>query len=179
MTLELAAGLVLALASAAALNWGFFAQHAAASALPPRSLRRPLASLRVLFAHRGWLVGFLAGIGGWVLYVAALALAPLSLVHATSAGGIGLLALLVSRAEGGGLAPGERRGVAGSVLGLALLAASVARERRPRRERLARSRRRVGRSFRRGRGARRRAPRPRPGGRGRARDRGRYVLLGG
>jgi hypothetical protein len=125
MTLELAAGLVLALASAAALNWGFFAQHAAASALPPLSLRRPLASLRLLFAHRGWLVGFLAGIGGWVVYVAALALAPLSLVQATSAGGIGLLALLVSRAEGGGLAPGERRGVGGSVLGLALLAASL------------------------------------------------------
>jgi len=125
MTLGLVGGLVLALASAAALNWGFFAQHAAASGLPPLSLRRPLASLRLLFAHRGWLVGFLAGIGGWVLYVAALGLAPLSLVQATSAGGIGLLALLVSRAEGGGLAPGERRGVAASVLGLALLAASL------------------------------------------------------
>ena len=125
MTLELVPGLVLALASATALNWGFFAQHAAASALPPLSLRRPLVSLRLLFADRGWLVGFLAGIGGWVLYVAALALAPLSLVQATSAGGIGLLALLVSRAEGEGLARGERRGVGASVLGLALLAASL------------------------------------------------------
>jgi hypothetical protein len=35
------------------------------------------------------------------------------------------LVVLVSRAEGGGLAPGERRGVAGSVLGLALLAVSL------------------------------------------------------
>jgi hypothetical protein len=57
--------------------------------MPPLSLRRPLASLRLLFAHKGWLIGFLAGIGGWVLYVAALALAPLSLVQATSAGGLG------------------------------------------------------------------------------------------
>jgi hypothetical protein len=125
MTPGLVAGLLLALASAAALNWGFFVQHAAASSLPPLRLRRPIGSLRLLFAHRGWLVGFLAGIGGWVLYVAALALAPLSLVQATSAGGIGLLALLVSRAEGGGLSPGERRGVVASVLGLALLAASL------------------------------------------------------
>jgi hypothetical protein len=102
--------------------------------MPPLSLRRPLASLRLLFAHKGWLIGFLAGIGGWVLYVAALALAPLSLVQATSAGGNRAPGSARLRAEGGGLAPGERRGVAGSVLGLALLAASVARERRPRRE---------------------------------------------
>ena len=79
--------LALALASAIALNWGYVAQHGAASTLPPLSLRRPIASLRTLFGHRRWLVGFIVGIAGWVLYVAALRLAPLSLVQATSAGG--------------------------------------------------------------------------------------------
>ncbi len=88
-------GLALALGSAIALNWGFVAQHGAATALPPLSLRRPLRSLRLLFASPRWLVGFLVGLGGWGLYVAALALAPLSLVQAVSAGGIGFLALLV------------------------------------------------------------------------------------
>ena len=97
MTAALAGGLLLALASAAALNWGYFVQHGVASALPPLTLRRPLASLRLLFGNLRWLVGFFVGIGGWVLYVAALALAPLSLVQAASAGGIGLLALLASR----------------------------------------------------------------------------------
>jgi hypothetical protein len=123
MTPELAGGLVLALASAAALNWGYFVQHGVASELPPLTLRRPIVSLRLLFGNLRWLVGFLVGIGGWVIYVAALALAPLSLVQAASAGGIGLLALLVSR--GAGLTGWERRGVAVSVAGLALLAASL------------------------------------------------------
>src|SRR5207253_429041 len=83
---------LLALASAAALNWGFLAQHGAAASLPRLTPRRPVRSLRLLFATRRWLAGFLVGIGGWALYTAALRLAPLSLVQAASAGGIGLLA---------------------------------------------------------------------------------------
>jgi hypothetical protein len=123
MTAGLAGGLLLALASAAALNWSYFVQHGVASKLPPLSLRRPVASLRSLFGNLRWLAGFLVGIGGWVLYVAALALAPLSLVQAASAGGIGLLALLVSRTAV--LTKWERRGVAVSIAGLALLGASL------------------------------------------------------
>ena len=54
------AGLVVALASALALNWGFWVQHDVASALPRLSVRRPLRSLRLLFAHRRWLAGWSA-----------------------------------------------------------------------------------------------------------------------
>ena len=74
------------------------------------------------------MLGFTTGLGGWALYVAALALAPLSLVQAVSAGGIGLLALLVWRATD------ERRerdvrGVALSAGGLVLLGTSLAGQR--------------------------------------------------
>jgi len=93
VSLEL--GLGLALCSAFALNWGFVVQHGATTALPRLALRRPLHSLGLLFASRTWLIGFLVGLGGWALYVGALALAPLSLVQAVAAGGIGFLALLV------------------------------------------------------------------------------------
>jgi hypothetical protein len=124
VTAALAGGLLLALGSAAALNWGYFVQHGVASALPPLTLRRPLASLRLLFGNLRWLVGFFVGIGGWVLYVAALALAPLSLVQAASAGGIGLLALLASRHAR--LTAWERCGVAVAVGGLVLLGISLA-----------------------------------------------------
>jgi hypothetical protein len=116
----IAAGLVLALASAAALNWGLFTQHGAAASLPPLSLRRPWRSLALLFQSRRWRVGFATGIVGWGLYVVALAVAPLSLVQAASAGGIGLLAALV-----GGLTRRERVAVAGAIAGLALLAVSL------------------------------------------------------
>lgn len=125
MTSTLVAGLLLALASAAALNWGYFAQHGAAAVLPPLSPRRPLRSLRTLFASPRWAVGFFVGIGGWVLYVGALALAPLSLVQAASAGGIGLLALLVWRAAPSRPARREAAGVALAVGGLVLLGLSL------------------------------------------------------
>ena len=91
------AGLALALLSAFALNWGWLEQHGAAQELPPLSVRRPLWSLHLLFVHRTWLVGFLVGLLGWAFYVGALAFAPLSLVQATSAGGIGMLAALAHR----------------------------------------------------------------------------------
>jgi hypothetical protein len=120
-----AAGLALALASAVALNWGFFAQHGAASELPPLTLRRPIASLLSLLRDPSWLLGFLAGVGGWVLYVAALALAPLSLVQAASAGGIAVLALLVQR-SGDAVSRREWTGVAIAGVGLGLLALSLA-----------------------------------------------------
>jgi hypothetical protein len=124
--MNVALGLLIALASTAALSWGFLAQHGAATELPELSVRRPLVSLRLLFSNRGWLAGFLTGIGGWVLYVVALALAPLSLVQATSAGGIGLLALLVQRRSGRRLPGREWFGVAIAVAGLALLGLSLA-----------------------------------------------------
>nr|AHG52943.1 hypothetical protein META_00017 [uncultured organism] len=126
MTVSLAAGIVLALASAAALNWGFFVQHGAVSALPPLSVRHPFASLRLLFSTLRWVGGFVAGLAGWVLYVGALALAPLSLVQAASAGGIGLLALLVERTTRATLTRRDRFGVGAAVAGLVLLGISLA-----------------------------------------------------
>jgi hypothetical protein len=126
MTPGLAVGLLASLASALALNWGFFAQHGAASALPPLSLRRPVRSLRLLFTSRRWLLGFTAGLGGWALYVGALALAPLSLVQATSAGGIGILALLVHFRGHDRLGRSEWVAVGVAILGLVLLGASLA-----------------------------------------------------
>jgi hypothetical protein len=121
-----AAGLALALASTLALNLGWVVQHEAAASLPPLALRRPLRSLRALFSNLRWVAGFATGLGGWGLYVGALALAPLSLVQGVSAGGLGVLALLVRRRGGEGLRRGEWTAVAVALGGLALLAASLA-----------------------------------------------------
>lgn len=115
----IAAGLVLAVASAVAIGGGYALQHASAAQLPPLTLRHPLRSLVSLFGSGRWIVGFFAGIGGWVLYVVALRLAPLSLVQAASAGGIGVLAL------GSRLTKHERFGVGAALAGLVLLGLSV------------------------------------------------------
>jgi drug/metabolite transporter (DMT)-like permease len=122
---SVAVALCLSLLSAAALNWGYLAQHGAARELPPLSLRAPIRSLRSLFGDLSWLAGFLVGIAGWVLYVAALALAPLSLVQGVSAGGIALLAALAHR-RGDHLTRFQWGAVAVASTGLGLLAISLA-----------------------------------------------------
>src|SRR5438094_948373 len=121
MTWRIAEGRALALLSAGALNWSYFVQHGAASGLPPLTLRKPLRSLATLFGNGRWLMGFCTGIGGWALYVAALALAPLSLVQASSAGGLGVLAALT-----GVSSRRERLAVGTAIAGLALLGVSLA-----------------------------------------------------
>jgi hypothetical protein len=89
-------GLALALFSAVALNWGYFVQHGASNELHDFSVRHPLHALRALFTDTRWLSGYALGMGGWGLYVTALYFAPLSIVQAISAGGIGVLTLLVT-----------------------------------------------------------------------------------
>mgnify|MGYP003693752385 CR=1 FL=1 len=101
-----AGGLVLALASAAALNWSYFVQHGAAAALPALSLRRPLRSLASLFGNRRWLVGFWTGIGGWILLRGRADARAALLVQACAAGGLAVLC----RARGHAVAQGAARG---------------------------------------------------------------------
>jgi hypothetical protein len=116
----IAVGLALALGSAVGIGGGYALQHSSASQLPPLALRRPVYSVRLLLSSGRWTWGLLAGIVGWVLYVVALRLAPLSLVQAASAGGIGVLAF-----SGGRLSRSERVGVGAAFGGLILLALSV------------------------------------------------------
>jgi drug/metabolite transporter (DMT)-like permease len=122
---QIALALVLTIVSACALDLGYLLQHGVAASLPPLSLRRPIASLRSLLVEPRWLIGSGIQMGGFVLYVLALALAPLSLVQATAAGGIGILAIMVSRITHVALTRREQVGAAMSVLGLALLGVSL------------------------------------------------------
>jgi hypothetical protein len=122
--MRLALGLVLALLSTAALSCGVYLQHSALGSLPALALRHPLRSLSSLFTSRQWLAGFVTGLSGLALYIIALGFAPLSLVQATLAGGVGLLALLV-RLGGGSLSRLDWVAVAASVGGLLLLGLSL------------------------------------------------------
>jgi drug/metabolite transporter (DMT)-like permease len=118
-------GLCLALVSALAVNWAYTKEHEAAAALPPLSPRRPFRSLRLLLRHRDWLIGFATETAGWLIYVAALRLAPLSLVQAVSASGIAVLALFSVQGHPGRLALHERFAVGIALVGLVLLSLSL------------------------------------------------------
>ena len=127
MTLALAGGLGLALASALVLDAGFLIQQGAVAHARELTLRRPLASARALLASSRWLAGFCLGLSGWGLYFAALTLAPLSLVQTVAAAGIGLLVVL--SAIGRRILPARREqvGAVFATVGLVALAASLGR----------------------------------------------------
>lgn len=123
--MEVWIGLCLALVSALAVNWAYTKEHEAAAAMPPLSPRRPFRSLGLLLGDRRWLIGFGTETAGWLVYVAALRLAPLSLVQAVSASGIAVLALFSVQGHPGRLALAERLAVGVALIGLVLLSASL------------------------------------------------------
>jgi hypothetical protein len=118
--------LVLAGISTTLVNLAYLREHAAVTALPALRMRRPVESARVLLANRRWLVGFAMETTGFLLYAAALALAPLALVQSVAAGGIGVLAFVSARMRRRRLSRRETAGVALSVVGLLALGASLA-----------------------------------------------------
>src|SRR3954449_6698389 len=81
---QIALALLITLVSACLLNLGYLLEHSVASKVPPLSLRRPVQSVRSLLGNPRWRLGFAAEVVGWLLYVVALALAPLSLVQAVA-----------------------------------------------------------------------------------------------
>jgi hypothetical protein len=119
-------GLCLALVSSLVVNWAYAKEHDAAAALPPLTFRAPLRSLRLLLGARAWLVAFGAETAGWLVYVAALRLAPIALVQAVSAGGIAVLAFVSCHGRIGALSWRQRAAVAIAFVGLALLGLSLA-----------------------------------------------------
>jgi hypothetical protein len=123
---EAAVGLALALVSTTLVNLAYVREHDAVGELPPLSLSRPVRSLQLLLADRGWLGAFAMESGGFILYVAAVRLAPLALVQSITAGGIGVLAVATARLGHRTLTTVERVGAGVSIAGLLFLSLSLA-----------------------------------------------------
>src|SRR5260370_35065529 len=90
-------GLSLAFASALLTNTAYSFEHDAAAALPPLSPRRPFRSAQLLLRNRRWMTAFGLESAGWLLYVAALRLAPLALFQGGTAAGGAALAFAPAR----------------------------------------------------------------------------------
>jgi hypothetical protein len=118
-------GLVLAVATALASIVGFLYKHRGAVASPNVDWRRPVLSSLVLFRSRWYTLGVLIAMAGWGLHVGALALAPISLVQATIAGGLVLLTVVADRFFAHQVTRREWVGVALAAAGLAFLAATL------------------------------------------------------
>jgi drug/metabolite transporter (DMT)-like permease len=114
-------GLAFALACAVATNVAFLFKHRGAVLAPPVAVRHPLRSAAGLFRSRWFTVGLVVAVGAWGLHVAALALAPLSIVQAVLSGGLVLLAVLAERYFGFHLGRRQWTGLVITAAGLGVI----------------------------------------------------------
>jgi multidrug transporter EmrE-like cation transporter len=118
-------GILLALVCALATNVGFLYKHRGACAAPAVDMRRPVRTARALFRSRLFALGMLVATGAWIFHVAAMALAPLSVVQAVLAGGVVLLAIMAERMFGLHIGRRQWVGLGLTATGLILLGVTL------------------------------------------------------
>jgi drug/metabolite transporter (DMT)-like permease len=118
-------GLALAAVCALGTNAGWLIKHRGAQECPRMRHRRPLSSVRALFASRWFAAGIILTSAAGLLHIAALALAPISVVQAVMAGGVVILAVLAERVFALRVLPRQWWGVILAAIGLSLLGFSL------------------------------------------------------
>ena len=119
MTLQL--GILLALFCAVASNLGFFFKHRGACACARVDIRHPLRTAKALWSSKWFAIGMLVGGLGWALHVAAISLAPLSVVQVVLSGGVVLIAVMADRIFGFSVGRRQWWGLALTAVGLVML----------------------------------------------------------
>lgn len=119
------AGVALALVAALMANLASLFKHRGCQHVEPIEIRQPLRSARALAQSRWFAAGWGLAAAAWLVHVAALSMAPISLVQAVLAGGAVTLAVMSQRFFGDSV---ERRQWLALLLGgagLALLIVTV------------------------------------------------------
>ncbi|HEX6752806.1 MAG TPA: hypothetical protein VF093_04385 [Solirubrobacterales bacterium] len=93
-------GIALAVAAALMTNLAWLLKHRGCNLADPVSIRKPLRSARSLAASPWFVAGWGLAAVAWLVHVAALSMAPLSLVQAVLAGGAVTLAVMSQRLFG-------------------------------------------------------------------------------
>jgi drug/metabolite transporter (DMT)-like permease len=120
MTVQI--GILLAILCALTSNLAFLYKHRGACAAPDVDYRHPLRSGKALFSSKWFAIGMLIAAGAWLLHVAAMAFAPLSLVQAVISGGLVFLTVMAERFFGCNVGSRQWIGVGLTAVGLTLLA---------------------------------------------------------
>src|SRR5512133_2210562 len=120
-------GLILALGCALISGVALLCKHRGAVNAPDVAMRSPLRSASALFRSRWWVIGFVLAVFAWCLHVAALSMAPLSLVQAVIAGGLAMLAIPARRLFGIAVCRREVLGMVLCAAGLVFLALTASK----------------------------------------------------
>ena len=98
MTLDL--GILLALACAFVANLGFFYKYRGANDVPKVEVLHPWRSVRALYSSKWFTLGMITATASWGLHVAALAMAPMSVIQVSLAAGVVFIAVMADRLFG-------------------------------------------------------------------------------
>jgi len=120
-------GVWLALLAACGTNLASLLKHRGCQAAAPVSIRHPLATIKALAGSRWFAAGWGVAALAWFAHIAALSLAPLSLVQAVLAGGAVFLAVLAQRVFGHSVSRRQWVGLILGGVGLLMLVATVPR----------------------------------------------------
>jgi drug/metabolite transporter (DMT)-like permease len=123
MTLEI--GIFTALACAFATNLGFLYKYRGANDAATVSMAHPLRSAADLFRSKWFAIGMAVAVGAWGLHVAAMAMAPMSVVQVVLSGGVVLVAVMAERLFGYCVGPRQWWGVALTAAGLVMLGVTL------------------------------------------------------
>jgi len=118
-------GILLALACALTTNVGFLFKHRGACSAPAVDIKHPLKTARGLFSSKWFAIGMLIAAGAWIFHVAAMAMAPLSIVQSVLAGGVVLLAVIADRMFGWQIGRRQWAGLGLTAVGLILLGVTL------------------------------------------------------
>lgn len=120
-------GIFLALLCALASNLAFLYKHRGVShdGCIKVDIRHPLRSAIALWSEKWFAIGMAIGAAAWIIHVAAITLAPLSLVQAVLSGGIVLLAVMADKMFGHKVGRRQWWGLACTAVGLILLGVTM------------------------------------------------------
>ena len=118
-------GIFLAVACAVATQLGFLYKHKGATAVAKVDIRHPFRSVRDLFSCKWFAIGMGIALSAWILHVAAMAMAPLSVVQAVLSTGVVMLAVLAERVFGFRVGKRQWAGVALTATGLVMLVVTL------------------------------------------------------
>jgi multidrug transporter EmrE-like cation transporter len=121
MTIQL--GILLALVCAFVSNLGFFFKHRGACECEMKvDIRHPFKTTKKLYSSKWFAVGMAIATSAWIFHVAALAMAPISVVQVVLAGGVVMIGVMAQRLFGVEVGNRQWWGLALTCLGLILLA---------------------------------------------------------
>jgi drug/metabolite transporter (DMT)-like permease len=118
-------GILLALACAFVANLGFFYKYRGANDVPKVQVMHPWRSARALYSSKWFTLGMITATASWGLHVAALSMAPMSVIQVSLAAGVVFIAVMADKLFGFRVGRRQWLGLCLTAAGLVLLGVTL------------------------------------------------------